>query len=230
MISFEEVNAELKKGSKVLLLVRHAERTKIDNNDPTFGENIPITENGVEMCREFGKRLKEVHEKVEWRASPLRRTVMTAEEIAAGMGINEPKIVKDDLIGNGSAFFEDRYEVFKLFQDHRFFEHMLEYFEHGEQIGFNEIKTAADAYETYAMSRFEGKFGIFTTHDVFVAAFLEGKGAFKFEVESWPRFLDAAAIIVAEDGTRRYELFRAYLSNDICGVNKHQNIEEYYET
>lgn len=218
MISFEEVKSELKKGSRVLLLVRHAERTKIDNDDPTFGENIPITENGVKMCREFGKRLKEVREEVEWRASPLRRTVMTAEEIAVGMGLRTPKIIEDDLVGNGSAFFEDRYKVFKLFQDHRFFEHMFEYFERGEQIGFNSLKTAAEAYETYVMSRFESKFGIFTTHDVFVAAYLEGKGVFKFDIDSWPRFLDAAAIIVSKDGTRRYELFRAYLSNDICGV------------
>lgn len=219
MISFEEVKAELEKGNRVLLLVRHAERTKIDNNDPSFGENIPITENGIKMCRDFGEKLAEVREEIEWRASPLRRTVMTAEEIAAGMGIEAPKIIEDDLVGNGSAFFEDRYKVFMLFQDHRFFEHMLEYFERGTQIGFNEIKTAAEAYETYVMSRFEGKFGIFTTHDVFVSAFLEGKGAFKFDIASWPRFLDAAAIIVSKDGTRRYDLFRAGLSNDICGIN-----------
>lgn len=218
MISFEEVKAELKEGSRVLLLVRHAERTKIDNNDPSFGENIPITENGIKMCRDFGKLFLDVREEVEWRASPLRRTVMTAEEIAAGMGNANPKIIEDDLIGNGSAFFEDRYKVFKLFQDHRFFEHMLEYFERGNQIGFNEIKSAAEAYETYVLSLFEGNFGIFTTHDVFVAAFLEGKGAFKFDIESWPRFLDAAAIIVSPSGERRYELFRAGLSNDICGV------------
>ncbi len=220
MISFEEVKAELKKGSRVLLLVRHAERTKIDNNDPSFGANIPITENGVKMCRDFGKLFADVREGVEFRASPLRRTVMTAEEIAAGMGIESPKIIEDDLIGNGSAFFEDRYKVFKLFQDHQFFSHMLEYFERGNQIGFNEIKTAAEAYEKYVMSRFEGNFGIFTTHDVFVAAFLEGKGAFKFNIASWPRFLDAAAIIVSPSGERRYELFRAGLSNDICGVGK----------
>lgn len=218
MISFDEVKAELKKGSRVLLLVRHAERTKIDNNDPSFGANIPITENGVKMCREFGEKLFSVREKVEWRASPLRRTVMTAEEIAFGMGLGKPKISEDDLIGNGSAFFEDRYKVFQLFQDHRFFAHMLEYFERGEQIGFNPLKSAAEAYEDYVMSRFEGKFGIFTTHDVFVAAFLEGKGVFTFNIDSWPRFLDAAAIIVSPEGEKRYELFRAHLSNDICGV------------
>lgn len=218
MISFEEVKAELKKGNKVLLLVRHAERTKINNDDPTFGENIPITENGIKMCREFGKKIEDVREKVEWRASPLRRTVMTAEEIAFGMGLQKPKIIEDDLVGNGSAFFEDRYKVFKLFQDHRFFEHMLEYFESGKQVGFNELKSAAEAYETYVMSRFEGRFGIFTTHDVFVAAFLEGKSAYRFTIETWPRFLDAAAIIVSPDGIRRYELFRAGLSKDICGV------------
>lgn len=217
-LDFAAVKKLLKEGCRVLLLVRHAERTKIDNNDPTFGENLPITENGVKMCRDFGKALEEVCEKVEWRSSPLRRTVMTAEEIALGMGLKEPKIIEDDIVGNGSAFFKDRYEVFKLFQDHRFFEHMLEYFERGNQVGFNELKSAAEAYETYVMSRFEGRFGIFTTHDVFVAAFLEGKGAYHFTIESWPRFLDAAAIIELPSGERRYELFRAHLSSDICGV------------
>lgn len=219
-LDFAAIRKLLTEGNKVLLLVRHAERTKIDNNDPTFGEGLPITENGVKMSVDFGAALKGACEEVEFRSSPLRRTCMTAEAIAEGMSIVKPEIVEDDLIGNGSAFFTDRYEVFELFRDHRFFEHMFEYLSGKPQRGFAPLENAAEAYEKYVMSLFKSRLGIYATHDVFVAAFLTGKKSYDFDIETWPRFLDAAAIIIAPDGERSYALLRSGLSNDIMGVGK----------
>ena len=219
VIDFQTVRDELQKGNRVLLLVRHAERPHIDHEDPTFGGALPITENGKRMCEDFGKALKGAAKDVQFRASPLRRTVMTAQYIAKGLGLKTVDIPLDDAIGNGSAFIADLHAVWELFRDKRFFEHMVEYMVTGVIQGFAPNATAAEEYEAYVMSQFTGRFGIFTTHDVFVAAYLFAKGVkTDWNPENWPRFLDSAAIIVEPSGKRRYALLRAGLSDRATGV------------
>lgn len=218
-MDFAAVRAELAKGNRVLLLVRHAERRKIDQEDPTFGETVPITENGVGMSETFGREFRDFRADVQFRASPLRRTVMTAETIARGMGVQNPDIPQDDLIGNGSVFFEDRIAVWQLFRDKKFFEHMLDYMERGVLNGFAPVCEASKRYEEYVLSKFTAKFGVFATHDVFIAAYLYGMGVkTDWSADNWPRFLDAAAIVIEPDGTRRRALFRAGLSELAVGV------------
>lgn len=213
------VREELARGSRVLLLVRHSERPKIGFEDRTFGAELPLTEHGVRLAVDYGRLLRGAADDVQFLASPLRRTVMTAERIAEGMGLADAAVPTDAAIGNGSAFIADALEVWRLFRDGSFFERMGEYLERGEQRGFNPLSEAADAYERDALARFTGRLGVFATHDVYVAAFLHARGVkTDFDRENWPRFLDAAAIAVAPDGTRGYALVRAGLSPLACGV------------
>ena len=54
---------------------------------------------------------------------------------------------------------------------------------------------------------------------LYIAAFLSTRGAYGDRSrDTWPRFLDAAAIVVAPDGSRRYALVRSGLSDGIVGV------------
>ena len=218
-MDFAAVRAELARGNRVLLLVRHAERTRIDKDDPTFGEHVPITANGERMSVDFGEALRGASDDVEFRASPLRRTVMTAERIAAGMGIAAPGIVRDDAIGNASPFYADRLEVWRLFRDGSFFASSIAYMRDGVQRGFNPIGAAAAAYEEYLLSVFTAGLGVFVTHDIFIAVYLHAKGVkTDFNPDNWPRFLDAAVIVVEPSGRRRYALLRAGLSDLACGI------------
>ena len=110
-------------------------------------------------------------------------------------------------------------EIRRLFRDGGFFVHMREWLEAGRQRGFNDLASASDAFEAYALSTFTGTLGVYATHDVYVAAYLHARGVrTDFCVANWPRFLDAAAIVLAPDGTRRYALVRAGLSDKCCGV------------
>lgn len=219
VMDFQGVKDELKRGSRVLLLVRHAERPHIDHEDPTFGGALPITENGKRMCEDFGRALKGAAENVQFRASPLRRTVMSAQYIARGMGLRNADIPTDEAIGNGSAFISDLHAVWELFRDKRFFEHMVEYMTVGTIRGFAPAATAAEEFEAYVLSLFTGKLGIFTTHDVYVAAYLFAKGVKSdWNPSNWPRFLDSAVIVIEPSGGRRYALLRAGLSNRATGV------------
>lgn len=218
-MDFHAVRDELKKGNRVLLLVRHAERPHIDHEDPTFGGALPITDNGKRMCEDFGCALKGASTDVQFRASPLRRTVMSAEFIARGMGIVRAEIPADEAIGNGSAFISDIRAVWQLFRDTRFFEHMAAYMIAGVQTGFAPIEAAAATYEEYVLSQFTGQLGVFTTHDVFVASYLCAKGVkTDWNQENWPRFLDSAVIVLEPSGVRRYALLRAGLSTRATGV------------
>lgn len=218
-LTLSDVRAELSAGSRVLLLVRHSERPKIDFDDKTFGAALPLTTHGGGLCLEYGKLLAGAAEDVQFRASPLRRTVMTAELVAEGMGLKGAPVPTDSAIGNDSAFVVDASEVWRLFSDGEFFRHMAEYLATGEARGFAPLAAAAAAYESYALSVFSGRLGVFTTHDVYIAAYLHAKGVkTDFNRGNWPRFLDAAAIVIRPDGTLVRALVRAGLSPLVCGV------------
>ena len=218
-ITLDDVNAELKNGSRVLLLVRHGERPKIDNEDPTFGESLPLTAEGMCTSREMGARLKDFAGDVQFLSSPLLRTVMTASGIAEGMGLHDAEIPTDILLGNDTFYCADQHEVFELFRDGNFFEKVFEYLDTGVQRGFRQITEATDALEEWALGKFTAKLGIFTTHDLYNAAFLHERGVKRdWCVSNWVRFLDSAAIILDEDGTRRYAFLRTGLSTGIVGV------------
>lgn len=219
MVNLQDIRHALEEGNRVLLLVRHGERGVINADDPTFGATIPLTESGRAMSRAFGAALRGATEDVQFRASPLLRTVQTAACIAEGMGIAAPEIPTDSVVGNSCAFVEDERKVWELFRDGSFFAQMIEYMHSGVQYGFHPLEEAAANYEQEQLARLTGTLGIFTTHDLYIAAFLYAKGVkTDFSRTEWPRFLDAAAIIIDSRGTRRVEYLRSGLSTGICGV------------
>lgn len=215
----DDVRAALARGARVLLVVRHAERPKIDYEDKTFGAALPLTPAGERMSEDFGRLLRGAAASVQFRASPLLRTVMTARLVARGMGLEGADIVEDATVGNSSAFVESELKIWELFRDGSFFKGMAEYMSRGEQYGFAPLAEAADAFEERMLSVFTAQLGIFTSHDVYVAAFLHARGAkTDFCKENWPRFMDSAAIVLEPAGTRRYALVRAGLSDLCTGV------------
>ena len=218
-LSLADLCAELDGGSRALLMVRHAERPHIDHDDPTFGEDLPLTDRGVETAVRFGRALARFSGDVQFLSSPLRRTRMTAECIARGMGVPDAPIPTDGLLGNSSFYFSDQREVFELFRDGSFFEKIFSYFASGAMRGFNEIGEATDRLEEWCLARFSARLGVFTTHDLYVGAYLHArKVKTDFDVSSWLRFLDSAAIFLRPDGSRGYALVRAGLSDRCVGV------------
>ncbi len=214
-----DVSAALDRGDRVLLMVRHAERPPISDDDPTFGETLSLTETGQRTSRQFGEIFRAYANGTQFLASPLRRTVMTAEGIAAGMGIPGAPIPTAPELGNSSFYFADQREVYELFSQSDFFDEIFGYMARGTLRGFNEIHEASDRLEEWCIQRFTGRLGIFTTHDLYIGAYLHARGVeTHFTRANWLRFLDAAAIILAPDGSRRYALVRAGLSDRCTGV------------
>ncbi|MGN0833853.1 MAG: HAD-IA family hydrolase [Kiritimatiellia bacterium] len=217
-MTLEEIKEELRRGSRVALLMRHAERPKIDPDDPSFGDVLALTYEGCRTARKFGTLLAEFKDDVQFYASPLNRTRMTAACIAEGMGVPDAAIPTDELLGNGSFYYADAREVLEVFKPNRFFTACEEYFATGEQRGFRNLFAATDAFERWIAVNFKKRLFVITTHDLYVAAFLTARQAGVFTRENWVRFLDAGAIVVRPDGTRRYALVRTKLSTGIVGV------------
>ena len=219
-MSVAEARGLLGGGTRAVFLLRHAERAHIDNEDPTFGADLPLTGEGERTAEALGRMLAGVPGPVRFAASPLARTIRTAGLVARGMGLDGAPVALDSAVGNDSAFVSDITEMWRQFRDGRFFEKMRRWFDDGRLPGFNELGPACDAYEDHAVALLgDAATGVFATHDVFIAAFLHGRGVkTDFREENWPRFLDSAAIFLMPDGTRRYALVRAGLSRHCRGV------------
>lgn len=218
-MTLEELKTELRAGARCVLQVRHAERPKMDPDDPTFGDALALTDEGCRTAKELGRLLAEFGGDVQFYASPLLRTRMTAALIAEGMGLGAVEVPVDERLGNGSFYYDDPAQVLDVFRPENFFPACFEYFAKGEQRGFRNLYTATDDCERWLMERFSRRLFVVATHDCYIAAFLAARKAVaQYSRDNWPRFLDGGAILVYPDGSRRYEPVRTGLSDGICGV------------
>lgn len=218
-LTLDDVKAALRRGARVTLLVRHAERPKMDPNDATFGDALAITDEGRRTSRAFGCALAAFGAAASFYASPLTRTRMTAAEIAAGMNRAGAAIPTDERLGNGSFYYADAAQVLEVFKPQNFFPASFEYFATGAQRGFRDLYEATDDFERWINENAKTPLFIVVTHDLYIAAFLAARHAVKeFTRENWTRFLDAGAIIDEPTGVRRYGLVRTGFSTGIVGV------------
>ena len=214
-----DLTRELRAGSRVVLMVRHGERPKMDKNDPSFGDALALTYEGRRTATKLGRLLREFSADVQFASSPLTRTRMTAACIAEGMGLESPDIPTDELLGNGSFYYDDPAEVLEVFKTDDFFPACCEYFRTARQRGFRDLYSATDNFEKWIAVRMTRRLFVISTHDLYIAAFLTARGAYSFTRENWVRFLDGGAIVLRPDGTRRYALVRTNLSTGIVGVH-----------
>ena len=219
-MTIEELVGELRRGARVALMVRHAERPKMDPDDPTFGDALELTYEGTRTAKKLGVMLKDFADDVQFAASPLTRTRMTAACIGEGMGVPDAAVPTDELLGNGSFYYENAAEVLEVFKPKNFFPACIEYFHTAHQRGFRELYAATDEFEKWIDARWKKRLFVISTHDLYVAAFLYARKVGEFSKENWTRFLDGGAIIEGADGRRRYALVRSGLSTGIVGVHR----------
>ena len=219
-MSIDELIGEIRRGARVALMVRHAERPKMDPDDPTFGDALELTYDGTRTAKKLGTMLREFAGDVQFAASPLTRTRMTAACIAEGMGVPDAAVPTDELLGNGSFYYENAAEVLEVFKPKNFFPACIEYFHTAHQRGFRELYAATDEFEKWIDARWKSRLFLIATHDLYIAAFLYARKVGEFSKENWTRFLDGGAVIDGTDGKRRYALVRTGLSTGIVGVHR----------
>ncbi|MCR5751260.1 MAG: histidine phosphatase family protein [Kiritimatiellae bacterium] len=218
-ITVGELLAQLRRGARCALQVRHAERTKIDAADKSFGLSIPITPEGERTSERLGAMLAEAGRDVAFLSSPHLRTLMTARRIAAGMGLHDAEVRAEPRLGNGSFYFADAQAVYDTFTNGGFFDSCFRYFRGASLPGLADLREASDALEDWLLARLSTGLLVAVTHDSHIASFLSAKTDVVFSRENWPHFLDGAAVLVEPDGTRRYALVRTGLSAGISGID-----------
>ena len=217
-MTLNHIRSALEMGSRVVMLIRHAERPPLDPSDTSFGATLPLTDGGREDARRLGVQLADMISPsfVRLCASRTFRTIETACEIAKGMtetiDLAKHPVTLSDELGSTSPFFGSLEDRLQLIAEGSYRERLNDYYRGGEQRGYRSLGTATDEMED-ALDRLSGEGGGLTvavTHDINVASFLAGRGVVtEFTEESWPYYLDAAVMIVDVNGEREYGVLRA---------------------
>ena len=214
-----EMKEALDNGGRVTLLIRHAERPPLDTDDKTFGASLSLTEHGWRRARNFGLMLANnlLPKSVAFYASETFRTVQTACAMAMGLdGVGtgqsiERKVRLADFLGSESPFFGSTEERMALAAEGKYHDRLNDYFRSGRQRGFRPLKSAAKRMERCldGLNEKGWPLVVAVTHDINVAAFLAARGVVaSFSDETWPDYLDAAAMIKPCNGAAKCLYFR----------------------
>ena len=214
-----EMKDTLNNGGRVTLLIRHAERPPLDPGDLTFGASLSLTENGWRWAHSFGLMLANslLPKSVAFYASETFRTLQTACAMAMGLDLVatgqsiERKVCLAPFLGSDSPFFGSAEKRMELAAEGNYHERLNDYFRTGKQCGFKPFVRAAKRMERCLDGLHEKGWPLVVavTHDINVAAVLAAHGVVEsFTDETWPDYLESAAIIKKADGESRCIYFR----------------------
>lgn len=205
-MTFAEIAENIRNGARAVLLLRHAERPPLQANDPTFGRDLALTERGVSDAVRYGQGLSRFFggAPVTMAAGESRRCVETAFFILKGMGMDwddsDCAVLADPYLGGRSYYFGDVAERMRLADEGDYIGSLNTYFKTGTQRGFMPLSPATSLLAGHLLWHYDAQLFVGVTHDINVACFLAGNGVVDyFTADSWPRFLDAAALIIHPD-------------------------------
>lgn len=185
---------------RAILLMRHAERPKIEEDDPTFGKNLDLTEAGIHMTKTVGAQLSGI-ENCRFGASPMRRTRKTARLLAAAMGLENVDVFDAPEAGTRGLWVEsiDRLHAGHQKEGSAYFTDR--YLRSGRADGYQPIhKGTARMTDWLIQTDFGAACTVILSHDIFIAAFLQGLGVRDFGSKNWVGYLQGAALAQNHDG------------------------------
>ena len=192
---------------RCFLLVRHAARPPLVPEDPTFGGDLAITDEGRAQALACGRTLRAAGDPSEWAflASPLRRTLLTADAVAEGIG-SSAAVVPSPEIGIPGLWLTDARAV----HDHQEREGSAVYCDRlmrdGQAEGFLPVPESTRIVLDWLRRTDFGTRRVFLcTHDVFLACLLSGLGCARVNSVTWVGYLQGAALFERPDGTFRAE-------------------------
>lgn len=191
---------------RCIVLARHGERPRIAEEDPTYGENLGLTDAGRAMALAAGRDLRGGPPPSEWAfwASRLLRTRLTAAAVAEGLGAAGAPVSVSTEASIPGLWIEDQ----PLTHRHYFSEGSVPFTDRlmstGRAEGYRPIeestRLAMDWIRTFD---FGARCAFVATHDVFLACLLQGLGLGRFSCANWVGFLQGCALLERPDGTWR---------------------------
>ena len=189
---------------RCVLMVRHAERPPIEENDATYGENLGLTDAGRAMALGCGRDVAAAGRPADWafHASRYRRTTLTAATVAEGMGRAGAPVVPSEEASLPGLWVSDMAETHRSYRKWGTAE-FTDMFMRGEAIGgYLPIPESTRlAMEWIDKTDLGARCAVVATHDVFLAALLNGLGKGPFDSRTrWVGFLQGCALFERPGG------------------------------
>lgn len=190
---------------KKLILVRHAERPEIKDND--VGLDVLLTDRGKQDTRRFAQQL--IGEIVSIKTSSIGRCVQTAEIIAAETGYSVDHIEHSKLLGNPGFIIENGKLAWKQWQEKGYTavnEHLLSATQ--ALPGFVDFTVAINTFTQAILNAFQSsKDGthIWVTHDTMLATFVSRTQKAPLSLSEWPNFLGHVTVTLDDQGELIYQ-------------------------
>lgn len=208
--AISDVYASLRAGDKVAFLLRHGERPT-----DSWDKETPLTENGVEQCREVGKKLQggiASKNQIDAHSTDMYRTKQTAFYIAEGRSDDLWTNFQDVPTTNnidGDIYYADGvsslpWEVVAAYA----YGELEEYAPYNVE-SFKDIETVTNGIAemvSTVLRESDKPLVLFTTHDVALVPFVvyTSKRKLKelriWETGKWLNFLAGAAVILRKNG------------------------------
>ena len=193
---------------RCVLFVRHGRRPPIAEDDPTFGENLGLTEDGRAMALACGRDVAAAGRPADWAfaASRYRRTMLTAAAVAEGMGRPGAPVAASPEASIPGLWVVDSPETHRNYRRYGTAA-FTDMFLRGEATGgFRPIPESTRlATDWFSGADFGARCAVVVSHDVFIAALLRGLGAAEPDSAHWVGFLQGAALFEGADGSWRAE-------------------------
>ena len=188
---------------RCVILARHGRRPALSDDDPTFGENLPITEDGRAMALACGRSLRAGPPPGEWAflASRLLRTRLTAAAVAEGLGAAGARVAVSEEASIPGLWVEDQ----ALAHSHYLSEGPVRFNDRlvsgGLAEGYRPIPESTRlCMEWISGADFGARCAFIATHDVFLACLLTGLGVGRFSCARWVGFLQGCALFERPGG------------------------------
>ena len=205
-VDVEDVYKNLAAGEKVILILRHAERT-----DDT-GKNGHLTNNGKSQSKSVGEKLS--GEDIYFANSTYTRSYETCENVAAGAGITSMNNdTLPELDGEWFVKDESKFESYKNSNGGGWVVASEYAYKGSYSDAYYPLQSRGEEFMTDIVKpRFAkvNRVGVWISHDMMVvpltAFATNGKANLRyFDTKQWINYLAGVAIIMGADGTLRYE-------------------------
>lgn len=205
MIDYEDFGRLARTSSmRCVAFVRHGERPRIPEDDPTFGENLPLSPAGERMARECGEALRRFGPPVsEWvfLASRLLRTRLTAAAVASAMGAYPDCVRVSPEASIPGLFVEDQAETHRHYFAEGSVPFTERFFRDGRAEGYRPMAETVRLTMDWIRRGLGARCAFVASHDVFAGILLQGLGVARVDCAHWVGFLQGCALFEREDGS-----------------------------
>lgn len=216
--SMHEHLAELPTDRPVAMLIRHSVRDHLPPGEA--GYLLPITDIGERLALELGAllggRLRSLH------ASPLLRTMQTAQRLAEGADLRDARTREDRLLGDPGVFVLDEVAAGAAWRDLGH-EAVMAHLVAGDHLpGLAAPDPAARFLVRHMLAAADGRAGIhaFVTHDSLITATAARLLDTPLGQEDWPWYLEAAFFWEGDGGIEvRYRGRRGVRPGTLCTLD-----------